>query len=117
MDHYKTLGVGRDATAEEIRLAYRKLARKYHPDANRTDEDAVDNFKKVAGAYEVLNDPEKKSQYDRFGFVDRNSGPKRSPFTSPLNDFLVIFLAVTILLRMIFFKKGEKISMSILNLS
>jgi len=114
MDHYKTLGVGRDATAEEIRQAYRKLARKYHPDANRTDADAVDNFKKVAGSYEVLNDPEKKSQYDRFGFVDRNSGPKRSPFTSPLNDFFSNFFGGNNSFKNDFFQeRGKDINVDI----
>ena len=113
MDHYKTLGVGRDATAEEIRLAYRKLARKYHPDANRTDEDAVDNFKKVAGAYEVLNDPEKKVQYDRFGNTDGHVGNRRGPFTSPLKDFFSSFFVNNPFGQDFFQEKGKDVVVNI----
>lgn len=65
-DYYKTLGVERNASADEIKRAYRKLARKYHPDVN-TDLDAEDNFKDVSEAYEVLRDPEKRAAYDQIG--------------------------------------------------
>ncbi|OQY43115.1 MAG: hypothetical protein B6242_15310 [Anaerolineaceae bacterium 4572_78] len=65
-DYYKTLGVAKDASADEIKKAYRKLARKYHPDVN-TEKDAEDNFKDVNEAYEVLGDAEKRSKYDRLG--------------------------------------------------
>jgi curved DNA-binding protein len=65
-DYYETLGVPRDATSEQIRSAYRKLARRYHPDINK-DEDAEERFKEVAEAYEVLSDAEKRERYDRFG--------------------------------------------------
>jgi len=63
---YETLGVSENASAEEIKKAYRKLARKYHPDINK-DESAVDKFKEINAAYEVLSDPEKKAQYDQYG--------------------------------------------------
>jgi len=63
---YETLGVSENASADEIKKSYRKLARKYHPDINK-DESAVEKFKEINAAYEVLSDPEKKSQYDQFG--------------------------------------------------
>lgn len=63
---YETLNVSENASAEEIKKAYRKLARKYHPDINK-DESAGDKFKEINAAYEVLSDAEKKAQYDQFG--------------------------------------------------
>jgi len=63
---YETLGVSENASADEIKKAYRKLARKYHPDINK-DESAVDKFKEINAAYEVLSDTEKKQQYDQYG--------------------------------------------------
>jgi curved DNA-binding protein len=65
-DYYKTLGVARDASAEDIKRAYRKLARKYHPDVSK-EADAEARFKEVAEAYEVLKDPEKRAAYDQLG--------------------------------------------------
>jgi len=63
---YETLGVSENASADEIKKAYRKLARKYHPDINK-EESAVETFKEINAAYEVLSDPEKKAQYDMHG--------------------------------------------------
>jgi curved DNA-binding protein len=66
-DHYQTLGVPRTASAEDIRKAYRELARKYHPDLHPDDEAAKEKFKKVQAAFDVLNDPSKREMYDRYG--------------------------------------------------
>ena len=66
-DYYEILGVGKSASADEIKKAYRKVAMQYHPDRNPGDKAAEEKFKEAAEAYEVLSDTEKKSQYDRFG--------------------------------------------------
>jgi len=66
-DYYKILGVSRNATEKEIKKAYRKLARQYHPDANPNDPTAEEKFKEINEAYEVLSDPEKRKKYDQFG--------------------------------------------------
>lgn len=66
-DYYQTLGVSRDASQEEISKAFKKLARKYHPDLNPNDQEAEQKFKEVNEAYEVLKDPEKRKRYDHLG--------------------------------------------------
>src|SRR5579883_3474249 len=66
-DYYETLGVSRDATDDKIKQAYRKLARKYHPDVNLGDKSAEEQFKAINEAYEVLSDPEKRKKYDSLG--------------------------------------------------
>lgn len=72
-DYYEVLGVNRDASQEEIRKAYRKLARQYHPDVNKSP-DAEQKFKEATEAYEVLRDSEKRANYDRFGTADPGMG-------------------------------------------
>lgn len=76
-DHYDVLGVSRGASADEIRKAYRELARKHHPDLNPDNADAKQKFQEVQQAFEVLNDPKKREQYDRFGhaFESMGGGP------------------------------------------
>src|SRR5262245_39362975 len=71
-DYYETLGVPRAAGADDIRKAYRKLARKYHPDLNPGDKSAEDRFKNVQEAYDVLSDSKKRQMYDQFGFYSEN---------------------------------------------
>jgi len=66
-DYYQVLGVSRDADEKEIKAAYRKLARKYHPDVNPGDKAAEEKFKEINEAYQVLSDPEKRAAYDRYG--------------------------------------------------
>ena len=68
-DYYEILGVGRGASADEIKKAYRKLTRKYHPDANQGDSEAEKKYKEINEANEVLSDPQKRAQYDQFGYV------------------------------------------------
>src|SRR5262245_22707523 len=66
-DYYKTLGVSRGASADEIQKAYRKLAKKYHPDLNPDDKGAQKKFKEAQQAYDVLSDDKKRKMYDQFG--------------------------------------------------
>jgi len=66
-DHYATLGVDRRASADEIKKAYRRLAREHHPDANRHDPESAERFKKIGVAYQALSDPEKRRRYDLYG--------------------------------------------------
>ena len=78
-DYYQTLGVERAASADEIRKAYRKLARKHHPDLNPGDKSAEDRFKKVQEAYDILSEPKKKEMYDQYGFYSENGMPAGGP--------------------------------------
>src|ERR1700728_713240 len=94
-DYYETLSVPRAASDEEIRKAYRKLARKYHPDLNPGDKAAEDRFKNVQEAYDVLSDTKKKQMYDTVGFYSDSGfaagggapGGSGGPRTHPNMDF------------------------------
>ncbi len=78
-DYYKTLGVAREASAAEIQKAYRKLARKYHPDLNPEDASARQKFQEVQQAFDVLNDPSKRELYDRYGSSFESMGAGGGP--------------------------------------
>ena len=75
-DYYEVLGVSKDASADDIKKAYRKAAMKYHPDRNPGDKTAEEKFKEAGEAYEVLSDADKRARYDQYGFagVDPNFG-------------------------------------------
>src|ERR1700730_7624947 len=74
-DYYEILGVKKSASAEDIRKAFRKLARKYHPDVNPGDKGAEEKFKALSEANEVLSDPKKRKIYDQVGFYSDNIDP------------------------------------------
>src|SRR5579862_6978188 len=74
-DYYETLGVKKSASAEDIRKAFRKLARKYHPDVNPGDKGAEEKFKALSEANDVLSDPKKRKIYDQLGFYSDNIDP------------------------------------------
>jgi molecular chaperone DnaJ len=86
-DLYEILGVPRDAPAEDIKRAYRKLAREHHPDVNAAPE-AEERFKEIVGAYEILSDPEKRQRYDTFG---QSGGPAGTQFTDIQDIFDMFF--------------------------
>lgn len=88
-DYYEVLGVEKSATEAEIKSAFRRLAKKYHPDLNKDDPDAAEKFKEAQEAYEVLSDEQKRAQYDRFGHagVNGNAGPGMGGFSSYSTGF------------------------------
>jgi molecular chaperone DnaJ len=93
-DVYEVLGVSPQATDDEIKRAYRRLARECHPDANPDDPDAADRFKEISAAYELVRDPERRRQYDMFG--PEGAGAAGSPFASGnfgLNDLFDAFFS------------------------
>ncbi len=85
-DYYSILGVSRNASEKEIKQAFRRLARKYHPDVNPGDKSAEERFKQISEAYEVLSDKEKRKKYDQFGdqwqYADQfaKAGGRGTPF-------------------------------------
>src|SRR5512142_1273048 len=91
-DYYKVLGVGKNASDAEIKKAYRKLARQYHPDRNSGDKKAEERFKEISQAYDVLSDPEKRKHYDRgtgpFGGFGMPGGFDPSSFGGSFSDIL-----------------------------
>src|ERR671915_1447880 len=90
-DYYATLGVARGASEAEIKKAYRQLALQYHPDRNPGDTQAENRFKELNEAYAVLSDPDKRSQYDRFGTVAAPSGGFEPGFGSLFDDLFESF--------------------------
>jgi len=87
-DFYEVLGVGRDTSQEDIKKAYRKLALKYHPDRNPGDKEAEERFKEASAAYQILGDPERRAQYDRFGHAafDQQAGFGGFDFSAGFED-------------------------------
>ncbi len=107
VDYYKTLGIAKTATAKDIKSAYRKMARKYHPDLNPNDKDANRKFQQINEANEVLSDPEKRKKYDQYGkdwqhgeeyekasqYQQQSSGSRRTSYSGaePEGDFSGFF--------------------------
>ena len=85
-DYYEVLGLSKGADAGSIKKAYRKLAKKYHPDTNQGDKQAEKKFKEVTEAYTVLSDPEKKKMYDQFGHAAFDQGASADPFGKKIHQ-------------------------------
>src|SRR5438093_9493537 len=91
-DYYEVLGVGRSATEEEVKRAYRNLAVKFHPDKNPDDPHAEEKFKELGEAYDVLMDPDKRAAYDRFGHAAfAQGGAAARGFHDPFDIFREVF--------------------------
>ncbi|MFD0851870.1 DnaJ domain-containing protein, partial [Actinomadura adrarensis] len=86
-DYYKVLGVAKNASQDDIKKAYRKLARQYHPDANKGDSDSEDRFKEVSEAYDVLSDEKRRKEYDAVRAMPRGfRGGQQGGFGFDLGD-------------------------------
>src|SRR5580698_8511633 len=93
-DYYEVLGVGKGASDEEIKKAYRKLAVKFHPDKNPGDKAAEENFKELSEAYEALSDSQKRAAYDQYGhaaFDARQRAGRSGGFHDPFDIFREVF--------------------------
>lgn len=86
-DYYEVLEVNKSASQDEVKRAYRKLARQYHPDVNKEDPNAGEKFKEVTEAYEVLSDSDKRARYDQFGHTDPTQGAGGAGFEGGFGDF------------------------------
>src|SRR3954469_24704015 len=86
-DPYSVLGVDRKASADEVKKAYRKLAREYHPDRNPDDPKAEERFKEIQSAYDIVGDPDKRKQYDRGGIFFGSGGRPGSSGAAPGGGF------------------------------
>jgi molecular chaperone DnaJ len=96
-DYYEVLGMSRNASDEEIKKAYRKLALKFHPDKNAGDKSAEEKFKEIGEAYEALSDPQKRAAYDQFGhaaFDPRARASRAGGFGGGFHDPFEIFREV-----------------------
>src|ERR1700744_2415576 len=85
-DYYSTLGIKKTATPDELRRAFRKLARKYHPDVNPGDKKAEERFKEISEANDVLSDEKKRKIYDQVGFYSDNIDPAAAEAAAPGGD-------------------------------
>jgi molecular chaperone DnaJ len=94
-DLYAVLGVSRDASPEEIKSSYRRLARQYHPDVNKSDADAEERFKEIGQAYAILSDEQKRAQYDRFGTTDDVPSDTFFGGASTISDLFEMFFGAT----------------------
>ena len=90
-DFYEILGIGKSASQDEIKKAYRKLAIKYHPDKNPGDKEAEEKFKEISGAFEILKDEEKRQKYDQFGHEAFQGGGGFSRGVDPFDLFKDVF--------------------------
>src|SRR5438046_9542694 len=82
-DYYEVLGVGRGASEQDLKKAYRRLAHQYHPDKNQTDPEAEEKFKEAAEAYAVLSNAEQRQRYDRFGHAGVSSSAANAAWGAP----------------------------------